>query len=275
MMLEQLKQRLENNPRLSHSTIRVYLIQINSLIKTYGESPTIEHLNQFIAEKCRKRQPAGKYAIKEYLIMLGRGNEYTKLVQAKIKRPIRPKVFLTKDKLKDIIDSIEKEPYRTIGRLQMAFAARASGIISIERKRIRKEEGRIRFTLTEKGDKPKVVYLRLEMWPLIEPYYNQPNKYIFLKKEAEGYTTKQLNLKISNEYMYYLRQLKEAARKNNIELSTHDVRRSVANLINNSTNDPRIAQKLLGHQSIDTTEKYLEDNSKEVTSILLDYQYGL
>ncbi len=57
IMLEQLKQKLGNNPRLSSSTTRIYLNHIDLLIKTYGENPTIDQLNHFIAEKARKRQP--------------------------------------------------------------------------------------------------------------------------------------------------------------------------------------------------------------------------
>ena len=162
-----------------------------------------------------------------------------------------------------------------MGKLQMAFAARASAIIRIEKRRIRKEADRIRFTLIEKGDKPRVVYLRLDMWPIIEPYYNLQKKYIFLEKEAEAYNAEKLDKRIGTIYKRYLEYLQEASKKNNIDLSTHDIRRSVANLINNTTKDPRIAQKLLDHESLDTTEKYLQDNSKEVTSVLLAYQEGL
>ena len=95
-MLEQLKQKLGNNPRLSSSTTRIYLNHIDLLIKTYGENPTIDQLNHFIAEKARKRQPTAKYAIKEYLTMIDRFNDYMQLVQAKIKKPIRIKVLLSK-----------------------------------------------------------------------------------------------------------------------------------------------------------------------------------
>jgi len=273
--LKNLKEKLENNPRLAPSTIRIYLNHVDSLIKRYGENPTIEQLNQFIAEKCRNRQPAAKYGIKEYLNLIERPNDYAQLVQAKIKKPIRPKVFLSKSELKGVIDSIKKEPYRTIARLQMAFAARASGIIRIEKRRIRKEESRIRFILREKGDKPKIVYLRADMWPIIEPFYSQPKKYLFLEKEADSYTDERLDRRISTVYKRYLEHLKEAAKEHNIELSTHDIRRSVANLINITTKDPRISQKVLGHESMDTTTRYLQDNSEEVTAILLEHQEGI
>lgn len=273
--VEELKERLESNPRLSYSTIRIYLNQIDTLIKTYGENPTLSQLNQFIAEKCKKRQPVAKYAIKEYLNMIGRGNEYNQLVQARIKKPIKPKVFLTKEQLVEIINSIKREPYKTIGKLQMAFVARASSIIKIERKRIRREQDRIRFILMEKREKPKIVYLRDNFWPMIEPYYNQPNKYIFLGKEADKYSDEQINRKANTLYKRYLEQLQDAARGNNIELSTHDIRRTVANNINNITNNPRIAQRLLDHESADTTSRYLQDNEQEATSVLLDYQQGI
>ena len=216
--LEQYRKRLERDPRFQYGTILNYVSSINNLLDNYSHNPTIEHLNEFIKIKCDKRQPWVKNAIKEYLFMIGREGDYVKLVQAKIKKPIKPKIFLLKDKLLQVMDSIKKEPYATIAKIQVATSARASAIIRIERKKIRKDEQEIIITLREKGEKPTVVYLRPELWHLIDPYYNKGNKYLFLEKEAAEYDERHLTIRINTMYKRYLEKLKEAAKSFGINM---------------------------------------------------------
>lgn len=269
------RQRLEVNPRFQYGTINNYILAISNLIGEYGENPTIEQLNKFIKDKCDKRQPWAKYAIREYLFLIGREGEYIKLVQAKIKKPVKPKVFLTKEKLLQVINAVKKEPYYTIAKLQMATTARAAGIIRIERKKVRQDVTRIRITLREKGEKPTVVFLRLGFWKLIEPYYLKGNKYLFLEKEADEYGEKQLTIRISTIYKRYLVHLQKAARSQGIAMSTHDIRRSMANIIQNDFQNIRITQNILDHSSSEVTEKYLQDNTEQVAKVLLQQQEGL
>jgi integrase/recombinase XerD len=273
--LERYRVQLENNPKFQYGTINAYCKAIADLIDESGEYPAIEQLNSFIAKKCQKGQPYVKYAIKEYLMLQHREEEYYKLVKAKEKKPIRPKVFLSKIQLSKIIGNIKDEPYKTMAKLQAATAARAHGIITLDRKRIRKESNRIRITLHEKGDKPTVIYLMPEYWKLLEPFYNLNRQFLFLEKDAEIYTLRQLTQRIDTVYKRYLEQLQAAAKESNIKISTHDIRRSVANLTRISTGDSRIVQKILGHESIDTTEKYLADNSEQVADAILSHQKDL
>lgn len=275
--LKDFKEVLETNPRFQYGTINVYVAAIRELTEKHGESPSVDDLNSFIAYKCQRRQPQVKYAIREYLIMLGRKPDYDLLVQAKIRKPTRPKIFLPLGKLQEISEKITKEPYRTIAKLQMSTAARSIGIITVEQRKVRKEEelDRIRLTLMEKGDKPNEVFLRLDKWKLIEPYMTEKKKYLFLPKDAATYSREKLARAIKNLYKRYLEKLQEAARDCGIEIATHDIRRSVANIVNQSTLDPRITQRLLNHSSLDVTNKYLEDNSKQMSEVLLKHQADL
>jgi len=274
-MLSKYQQRLENNPTVQFRTTRQYIKAIREMLDLHGENPSIEQLNSFIAIKCNRRQPYVKYAIKEYLIWVGREQDYNLLVQARTRKPVRQKVFLTRAALHDIADGVTKEPYRTIGKLQMDTAARASAIISIERKKIRREEKWIRITLNEKGDKPTTVYLLPQRWSLIEPWLKEQKKYLFLDKEAIGYSKDQLNKKVENLYKRYLENLQESAERLNMHIGTHDIRRSVANIVLLETNNPRIVQKMLDHGSLAVTERYLDDPSKLVGDAMLQHQKGL
>jgi integrase len=276
--LQEYTRKLENNPIYQYGTINVYRNAIQELISTYGEDPSLEQLNSFITIKCKKRQPYVKSAIKEYLELLGRENEYSKLVQAKIRPPIREKHFLSRDNLFNIIESIEKPLYHTIAKIQVSTGARASEIITIEKRRVRKEEyedkdhnkkERIKIILKGKGDKPRPIYLRPEMWKLIEPYYNQSKKYLFLNGVDDLSESRVWN-KARTQYKRYLEILQDAAKECNFDITTHDLRRSVANLIG----EIRKAQLVLGHADMRTTEKYLSDSSETISDIMLRHQEG-
>lgn len=273
--LDRFRASMENNSKFQYNTINTYCLAVSQLISRYGENPTIEQLNEFIAAKCKKRSANSKYAIKEYLKFIGRQAEYSQLNQAKEKKPIRIKTFLTMAQLNMILAKIEHEPYKTIAKLQAATAARSFEILNLERRRVIKEADRIRLNLHMKGDKPRIAYLHLEYWPLIEPFYKEQKSFLFLEREAGFYTNKELTTRISTVYKRYLEQLQAAAKACGLNMATHDIRRSIANLINRSANDPRAVQKILGHESLTTTEKYLEDNSEQAAALLLKQQSGI
>lgn len=274
-ILEKYSLRLENNPKYQYGTVQAYKKAISEMLNLYGENPSIEQLNTFISVKCRKRQPYVKYAIKEYFSMYERMHEYHKLVQAKVRSPTRQKTFLNHSQLKMIIDGINKDLHRVIGLIQAATATRAAEVITIERKRIRKEQLKIRIQVMGKGDKPRNVCVSYDLWPSIEPYYIEPKKYLFFSKEADNYSKEHLYKKTYTLYKRYLESLKESAKKFNIEISTHDLRRSVANLIKLKSVDPRVTQKVLGHSSLTTTERYIEDDTETISDALLDHQKNI
>lgn len=269
--MEKFKERLENNPRYRYGTVVSYNLAVSELIDRFGTQPTIEDLNRFITLKCNKRQPYVKYAIKEYLEMTDRMSEYHLLVQAKIRKPMKTKVFLSIEELNMVVAGIRNETHKAIAKLQIATAARAAEIITLERKNVKKENERIKLKVMGKGDKPDDLYLRLEMWPLLEPYMKEPKRYIFFSKEADQYNQDKLFKTTYTLYKRYLESLKIAAKKYNIELSTHDLRRSVANALGN----PRVAQKVLRHSSSETTERYLKNDSQEISDALLEHQKSL
>lgn len=279
-ILQNFIKNLENNPKFRPSTINLYREFVKELINNYGERPTIEQLNQFITLKCKKRQPAVKYAIKEYLIFTNRPEDYAKLVQAKARSPIRQKNFLSKDQLIDIIQSIENPKHHIIGLIQILTGARVTEIITIQKRRISREiykaadntdKERIKIVISGKGDKPRPIYLKGELWPKIQPFIKQEGKYLLLSQEIEALTDYEFWIKVRTIYKRYLESLKEAAKKNNKQITTHDLRRSVANIIG----EIRQAQLVLGHTDMRTTELYLSDDSRKISEIMLHYQEGI
>ena len=102
----------------------------------------------------------------------------------------------------------------------------------------------------------------------------EPKKFLFLEPEAIHYNEHQLFRRKQTVFKRYLEQLKEAAQQCNIKIATHDIRRSVAELVRVSTHDPFIVQKVLDHSSLEVTERYLKDSSEEVAGVMLGFQQG-
>lgn len=279
-ILKKFLRRIENNPKFRYSTINQYRKSIQGLLKECGSNPSIEQLNAFITIKCEKRQFYVKYAIKEFLEMVGRSEDYFKLVPAKVRKPVVEKHFLNKNQLVEISDSIENELSRAIAKIQIGTVSRAFEVITIENKKIRPEQyqdqqgitqDRFKIKLMCKGDKPKDSYISPELFEIIRPFAEEKKKYLFLSKDASVCTKKKFFNIVKNVYQRYLSDLKKAARKNNIELTSHDLRRSVANLSKNRY----LAQKLLGHENPQVTEKYLEQNDEVISEFILRFQQGM
>lgn len=274
------EQYLNNYTSLSESSKTLYRRVITMLITSTGtSSPTIGELNKFIINKSEKRQPHVKYAIKEYLKYLGRENECLELVQAKLKEPIRDKVFLSRENMEEIISLIENEKHKVIALLQYNTGARASEILTMRKHRIKiekyitpnnEEKQRIRINVRGKGEKPRYLYLLIDFWKYIKPYYDNSKDYIFFREGELTYLG--FWSQIENAYKRYLESLKKAASQLDINIGTHDLRRSFANDIKTLTNDITQVQKMLGHRNINTTIKYLQNKNEDIAASMLESQ---
>src|SRR3990167_6989658 len=253
--------------KIAPSSAKNYNKAIKELTEAYGDNPSIEQLDNFILKKCRKRQAWVKYAIKYYLKFIGREDDYKLLSKAKILLSIRPKNFLPKHKIVEIIDNIENERHKAIANIQFYTGARANEIISINKRRQREEvlpNGNKIYTITiaGKGQKPRTIYLNERLWQSIKPYIEKCRNYPFLEKNNSGmFLGEPISFlsfwtKAETEYHNYLISLKKAAMKCGINPGTHDLRRSFAELIRQETGDIFKVQKALGHSSINTTLKY-------------------
>lgn len=274
MTLQKFKQYLEDNP-LAQTSKKVYYKAVKELLDSYPE-PTIEQLNHFIAVKSGRRQPHVKYAIKKYLKFLGREQDYSQLHGAKIAEPIKDKVFLSKEQVAQIINSIKNPMHKAMAVCQYNTGTRVSEIITLRKSRISKQKineiDTLRLNVRGKGNKPRYVYLLAHFWKYIEPYYNQSKDYIFMDKKGEPPIT-YLDLwnKVETAYKRYLESLKAAAKSCGFNISTHDLRRSFADDLRKET-DIFHVQQTLGHKDISTTTKYLKVSNEDIAGSMLQHQ---
>ena len=268
---------MKRNPELMPNTVRKYSNLIRELIDQYGIDPSVDSLNKFITIKCRKRQLAVKYAIKKYLKFRWRENLYIQLVRAKGKNSIKKKTFLSRDEAKDIIKSINKLDHRLIAKIQYFTGARASETIAIEKKRIFHEtnENRIRIDIIGKGGKARSLYLDSSIYPEMHDFLIKPGNYLFLNNETGFKSDEEKALKVESFYKRYYESIKGAAEDLGLTLATHDWRRSFADSLKKSGTDIIEIKKAMGHERIETTERYFKDDPEAISKTMLKHQKGI
>lgn len=264
------------NPRLSASTVNEYRKVVSSMVRFCDSvDPSVDKLNEFIAMKCGKRQSHAKYALKHYLEFIGRGEDYDRLVKAKVKKPVRDKHFLSRAQRFDIIDGMKSKVFRDVAWLQEVSAARSREILSIQRHRIRKKkDGVIKIMLMGKGGKPRPIFLKPKFMELLKPYLTVREKaFIFLEPGTEFLSEDGQRARLETAYKRYLEELQASARSAGFEgIGTHDLRRSKSDELHRSGIDVRKVQILLGHSSSKMTERYLSSDEETIERVMLDGQ---
>lgn len=271
------------------SSIKTYVKLIKELIDKYGTSPKVEQLNEFIEQKCNNRQPVSKYAIKHYLNFiwedykfkslkepeLEEPPEYVDLVKPKIKPSKKKKTFLTKNQAMQVINSIDNKEHRVVAIIQYFTGARASEAISILKSNIinETEHDRIKVNIVSKGGALQPVYLSDNISHVLQPFMIKEGEYLFLK--CNNVSEEKLRTQTESYYKKYYESLRKAAMENDIEMSTHDLRRSFAQSIIQEGYNIYEVQRALRHKDISTTTRYIEDDPEKTATTMLKHQENL
>ncbi len=268
---------LSKKPELMPSTVKTYVQQIREMVDRYGIDPNINQMNEFIAEKCKKRQPKVKYAIKHYLTFRWKPKSlYFELINATIRSPIRKRNYLSRTQAKDIIDSIDNEEHKLISKIQYFTGARASEIISIKKNNIVNETEfkRIKIDIIGKGGKIDPIYLGDNLWSEIQPYMINDGIYLFLK-DCDNIDETKLRSKTETYYKRYYETIKEAGHNFGLDIATHDWRRSFAQSIKQDGAGIEDVKRALRHSRIETTERYFNNDPEDIAKTMLKHQQGI
>lgn len=267
---------LKRKPELMPSSVRTYAKMIRELVNKYGADPSLDYLNLFIEEKCKKRQPVVKYALRHYLKFRWRADVYNKLVKATVRPLIKKKTYLKRHEALDIIDRIERPEHKLIAKIQYFTGTRASEVISIKSDNVlhEYEAYRIRIDIVSKGGKIEPIYLDDSIWIEMQPYVLLDREHLFLK-DASGLSETKFWLKVENYYKMYYQSIRDAAAELNLKIGTHDWRRSFTQSIRDQGADIIEVQKALRHVKIETTERYFKDEPEKVAKTMLKHQKGI
>ena len=254
----------------SPSTIRTYTNEFVQFLQTIKEKPAnefttarIKDYMQYCAEKLKLSENTLHSKINAlkfyYEQVLGREKFFWEIPRPK-KQEILPKV-ISKERIADLINSIENLKHRTIIMLTYACGLRVSEVVSLKVKHIDGQRKTI-FIEKAKGKKDRVVSISPNMLIMLREYYKQyqPKYYLF-----EGQFE---NEHLSERSMQQV--IQKAKRKAGIKQdgSMHMLRHSFATHLLDKGIDVVFIQKLLGHNSIKTTLRYLHVTNKDLVHIL-------
>lgn len=177
------------------------------------------------------------------------------------KRPLQLPKTISKEQVIQLINAIENKKHKTIVMLAYACGLRVSEVVSLKVKDIDSAR-KLLMIHRGKGKKDRVVSLGPGMLIMLREYYRAytPKDYLF-----EGqYGHEHLSERSIQQ------ALQKAKQKAGIlqEGSMHMLRHSFATHLLDKGIDVVFIQKLLGHNDIKTTLKYLHVTNKDLINIL-------
>lgn len=254
----------------SPSTIRTYMNEMRAFLEAIKQHPaegfTTERLKgylQYCAENLKLSENtlhSRINALKFYYEQVLNKEKFFWEIPRPKKPEILPKV-ISKERIADLINSIENVKHKTIIMLTYACGLRVSEVVSLKVNAIDGQRRTI-FINRAKGKKDRVLSLNPNMLIMLREYYRQyrPKYYLF-----EGQNK---NEHLSERSIQQV--IQKAKRKAGIkqEGSMHMLRHSFATHLLDKGIDVVFIQKLLGHNNIKTTLRYLHVTNKDLVHII-------
>lgn len=264
-MLEQLKLKA-----YSQSTIRTYLGEMSQLLHILKNIPadelTVEHLRRYLYY-CIEKLKLSENTIHSRINALK--FYYEKVLKKEkfffdIPRPKKhfqlPQV-LSKEEIAGILRAIKNVKHKTMIMLGYSCGLRVSEITAIKVSDL-DEHRRLIFIRKAKGKKDRVVSLSPVMLVMLREYLAEyrPEGYFFEgQRNGMQYSVRSL------EAIIHEAKKKAGVRKMG---SMHMLRHSFATHLLDKGTDVVFIQKLLGHNNIKTTLRYLHVTNKDILTIL-------
>jgi len=241
----------------------------------------VTHAKEFLDFIKKDAELATEDDIKEFIVyLMDKGNKpmsvnlklsalrflYKKILKSAIMVDIENQkvekkipVALSSEEVSRIFNSIKNDKHRLIIELMLSSGMRVSECVSVKVNDINLEERIIRVK-QGKGNKDRLTILSAGTVKNIREYLegrDDQNPYLFPSKD--GHISVKLPQKI----------IKEATDRAGVQTNVycHALRSTFATNLLNSGVDLKMIQDLLGHQSIKTTERYLQVKTSEMKKI--------
>lgn len=254
----------------SPSSIKTYINEMAQLLQTIKNIPadelTPEHLRRYLIycfEKLRLKENTLHSRINAmkfyYEQVLGREKFFWEIPRPK-KHLQLPKV-LNKEEIAGLLRTIKNVKHKTMLILGYGCGLRVSEITGLKVTDL-DENRRMLFIRKAKGKKDRVISLSPAMLVLLREYLGKykPKSYFF-----EGQQTGTSYSIRSLESIIQAAKQKAGIKK---EGSMHMLRHSFATHLLDKGTDVVFIQKLLGHNDIKTTLRYLHVTNKDILNIL-------
>lgn len=177
------------------------------------------------------------------------------------KKPLQLPKVISKEQIASLINAIENTKHKTIIMLAYACGLRVSEVVSLKVKQVDGQR-KILFVERAKGKKDRIVSLSPGMLIMLREYYKKykPTDYLFEGQFENAHLT-------TRSIQNVLQKAKEKAGIKQ-DGSMHMLRHSFATHLLDKGIDVVFIQKLLGHNDIKTTLKYLHVTNKDLVHIL-------
>jgi integrase/recombinase XerD len=254
----------------SPSTIKTYVNEVGIFLRTIKHHPAdkfntqrIKDYLQYCAEKVGLTENtlhSRMNALKFYYEQVLKREKFFWDVPRPKKAIQLPKV-LSKEEVIRLLKAIENIKHKTMIMLGYACGLRVSEITRLETKDL-EEDRRLLLIRKAKGKKDRIVSLSPVMLVMLREYQSKykPEKYLFEgQTKGTAYSSRSLELII-----------KAAKGKAGISKSgsMHMLRHSFATHLLEKGTDVVFIQKLLGHNDLKTTLRYLHVTNKDLVNIL-------
>src|SRR5690606_30433922 len=261
--------------RYSPNTIKAYKQHVQVFLRAMSEYPSLKEIPVSEIEGFINRMVTdNKISVSYQRSLVGAIKKLYELTQdEKIKldylypkrnSPSLPKYF-SKDEIKRIFDATDNLKHNAILMTIYSCGLSLSELLNLKIHDIRLADKLLQINKS-KGHKGRVVSLPDRLLENLREYYKQykPNEYLFEGVNGGRYSERSVQL-----------VLKKALAKGKISTSgsVHTLRHSFATHLIQSGVDIRIVQKLLGHESIKTTQIYthITDIDSKKTPSPLDF----
>ncbi len=254
----------------SPSTIRTYTNEFSHFLRTIKNVPAadftasrIKDYLQYCTEKLKLSENtmhSKLNALKFYYEQVLHLNKFFWEVPRPKKATLLPKL-ISKERMADLINSIENVKHKMIIMLTYACGLRVSEVLALQIKDIDGDRRTI-FVRRAKGKKDRVLSISPGLLVMLREYYNKykPSQYLFEGMQAgEPLTARSMQAVIQKA------KTKAGIKQ---EGSMHMLRHSFATHLLDKGIDVVFIQKLLGHNSIKTTLRYLHVTNKDLVQIL-------
>ncbi len=254
----------------SASTIRTYTNEFMQFLQTIGSVPATEFTTAriknylqycFVSLKLSEATLHSRInSLKFYYEQVLRKEKFFWEIP-RPKKPLQLPKVISKEQVASLINAIENTKHKTIIMMAYACGLRVSEVVSLKVKHVDGQR-KLLFIEQAKGKKDRVVSLGPSMLIMLREYYKRykPGEFLFEGQfENEHLTTRSIQ--------QVLQRAKEKAgiKQNG---SMHMLRHSFATHLLDKGIDVVFIQKLLGHNDIKTTLKYLHVTNKDLVHIL-------
>jgi len=265
-MLEEFNEWLKSNTALKSNSRTQYILQIKKFLDNYDL--TLDNIRMFLLQQRADRHVyIRKFAIKYFLKSLNKDewNEELKPIYRMIKLKDRrySRYISNFNKFKVFLDSLSIE-LKTILMLLYDSALRISPIINLKVNDINIDEDGYFIEAIEKGNKRVKRYFDNKTAELLTNITNNKNQndYVFRNRNETWWKC----------YYRYWKELKNKSRKaklvGDFGISFHWVRTTRAIKFYKKYKDLMKVKNLLGHQSVQTTQRYIESGELESAELI-------